>query len=164
MKKLRIILPLFLLLIAASGYAQPQRMRKDTGPGPGLEERKENIETMKIAFLTRKLDLNPEEAKKFWPVYNGFTDETKKLRKNRRENVRDAREDFDKMNDKEVEKLIDGEIVFRQQELDVMKKYHGQFKEVLPMKKVALLYKAEEDFKKELLERIKERRGERGRP
>ena len=32
------------------------------------------------------------------------------------------------------------------------------------MKKVALLYKAEEDFKKELLERIKERRGERGRP
>ena len=164
MKKLRIILPLFLLLIAASGYTQPQRMRKDAGHGPGLEERKENIEAMKIAFLTRKLDLSPEEAKKFWPVYNGFTDETKKLRKNRRENVRDAREDFDKMNDKEVEKLIDGEIVFRQQELDVMKKYHGQFKEVLPMKKVALLYKAEEDFKKELLERIKERRGERGRP
>ena len=86
------------------------------------------------------------------------------MRKNRRENVRDAREDFDKMNDKEVEKLIDGEMIFRQQELDVMKKYHGQFKEVLPMKKVALLYKAEEDFKKELLERIKERREERGRP
>jgi hypothetical protein len=40
-----------------------------------------------------------------------------------------------------------------------VKKYHNQFKQVLPIKKVAMLYRAEDDFKKELLEKIKERRG-----
>lgn len=160
MKNLRITLPAILCLFTTLLIAQPQRMRQ----GQGMEDRKENIEAMKIAFLTRKLDLTPEEAKKFWPVYNGFTDEIKKLREDRRGRMRDARDEFEKMNDKDVEKLIDGEIIFRQQELDVVKKYHGQFKEVLPMKKVALLYRAEEEFKKELIERIKDRRGNGGRP
>lgn len=158
MKNLKVAIPLMLCLVTSMLVAQPQRMRQGR-QGMGMQERKENIESMKIAFLTRRLDLTPEEAKKFWPVYNGYTDETKKLRSDRRDKMRDAREDFEKMNDKDVEKLIDSEIIFRQQELDVLKKYHGQFKEVLPMKKVAMLYKSEEDFKKELLERIKDRRG-----
>ena len=163
MKNFKLAIPVMLCLLNSVLIAQPQRMRQG-GQGMGMQERKENIESMKIAFLTRRLDLNPEEAKKFWPVYNGFTDETKKLRNDRKDRMRDAREDFDKMNDKDVEKLIDSEVIFRQQELDIVKKYHGQFKEVLPMKKVALLYKAEEDFKKELIERIKDRRGSGNRP
>jgi ABC-type uncharacterized transport system substrate-binding protein len=55
------------------------------------------------------------------------------------------------------EKLVDGEIIFRQQELDIIKKYHAQFKKILPIKKVALLYKAQEDYKKELLKQIQEK-------
>ena len=159
MKNLKSVI-LVILCFGTSILSVPaqQRMRQG-GQGQGMQERKENIESMKIAFLTRKLDLNPEEAKKFWPVYNGFTDVTKKLRSDRKDRMRDARDEFVKMNDKDVEKLIDSEIIFRQQELDVVKKYHGQFKEVLPMKKVALLYRAEEEFKRELMERIKERRG-----
>ncbi|QQR95672.1 MAG: hypothetical protein IPJ93_02755 [Bacteroidota bacterium] len=66
------------------------------------------------------------------------------------------------MSDKEVEKVVDDEIVFRQSELDIIKKYHAQFKQVLPIKKVARLYQAEEDFKKELLRQLKDRRDARG--
>lgn len=39
------------------------------------------IESLKIAFLTKQLDLTPEEAQKFWPVYNQYTMELKKMRK-----------------------------------------------------------------------------------
>ena len=149
---MKIIFSLMLCLFTGTLMAQPQQKRQNMG------EHKENIESMKIGFLTQKLALTPDEAKRFWPVYNGYADELKKMRGDRRDRMRDAREGFDKMNDKDVEKMIDGEMVFKQQELDVMKKYNSQFKEVLPMKKVALLYKAEEDFKRELIERIKERR------
>ena len=121
-------------------------------------DRKEEIESMKIAFLTKHLDLSPEEAQKFWPVYNQYNTELKTIRKNRKNDRRDAQEDFQNMNDKDVEKLVDGEVVYRQQELDLLKKYHSQFKQVLPIKKVALLYRAEEEFKKELLQKIRERR------
>lgn len=39
------------------------------------------IESLKIAFLTKQLSLTPEEAQKFWPVYNQYTMELKKMRK-----------------------------------------------------------------------------------
>ena len=157
MKKIILFLPLLFCLTWMTVPAQRP------GPPPrdrvmDREDRKEQIESMKIAFITKKLDLTPDEAKRFWPVYNQYTDELQGLRKDRRERNRDAREDFDKLGDKEVEKLVDDEIVFRQQEIDVIKKYHAQFKSVLPIKKVARLYRAEEEFKRELLERIRDRK------
>lgn len=155
MKKIKTLLPLILCITWISLHAQPPRGGMNRG------DRKEQIESMKIAFITRKLDLTPDEAKRFWPVFNQYTDELQGLRKDRRDRNRDAREDFEKLNDKEVEKLVDEEIIFRQQELDITKKYHAQFKSVLPVKKVARLYQAQEEFKRELLERIKNRQENR---
>lgn len=129
------------------------------GPGKGVD--REDIESMKIAFLTRRLNLTPDEARKFWPVYNQFSEELKVIRENRNKAAKDTKDNFETLSDKEVEKIVDGEITFRQQEIDLLKKYHNQFKQTLPIKKVAKLYRAEEDFKKELLERIKERRAQR---
>ncbi len=127
-------------------------------PGPP-EEKKEQIEAMKVAFITRKLELTPEEAKVFWPIYDQHQKEMETLRDNRRKEMRDARDSFDSMSEKDVEKIVDGEIAFRQAELDILKKYNPQFKKVLPMKKVAKLYRAEDDFKRELLQKIQEKRG-----
>ncbi|HKR07261.1 MAG TPA: hypothetical protein VJY62_21685 [Bacteroidia bacterium] len=155
MKTFKIILMISLISITSISIAQPKRMMKDG-------ERKEEIEAMKVGFLTRRLNLSPEEAKTFWPVYNQFQDELEKIRTARRGEIKDAKKDFTEMNDKDVEKIVDNEIVFRQNELDIMKKYHSQFKQVLPIKKVAILYRTEEEFKRELLKKIQERRGERG--
>lgn len=127
-------------------------------PGPP-EEKKEQIEAMKVAFITRKLELTPDEAKVFWPIYDQHQKEIETLRDNRRKEMRDARDSFDSMSDKDVEKVVDGEIAFRQAELDILKKYNPQFKKVLPMKKVAKLYRAEDEFKRELLQKIQEKRG-----
>jgi len=43
--------------------------------------------------------------------------------------------------------------------LDLDKKYHAKFKEVLPVKKVAKLYRAEEKWKRVLLNKIKNKKG-----
>lgn len=147
---------LILVLVCSTFTAFAQR------PGRmGGGANREDIESMKIAYLTKKLELTPDEAKKFWPVFNQFSEELKSVRSNRRKTGREAKEDFDNLSDKELEKIVDGDIAMRQQELDVIKKYNSQFKQVLPMKKVAALYRAEDDFKKELLEKIKERRAAR---
>ena len=55
------------LLMAVPLFAQPQ------GGRPSEEQRKkefERIQAEKIAFITQELDLTPEEAQVFWPVYN----------------------------------------------------------------------------------------------
>ena len=130
---------------------------------PAQEKRpaKERVDAMKIGFLTDRLDLTPEEAKTFWPVYNMYSDDLEKLRKGRRENIINTRENFDDMSDADLEKSVDNEIIFRQNELEILKKYHPQFKKILPIRKVAKLYKSEEDFKRKLLDLIQDRREDR---
>jgi hypothetical protein len=103
----------------------------------------ERMESMKIGFLTNKLNLTPEEAKEFWPVYNKYSDELETLRKGRRENIINAKLNIDEMKDSEIEK------------------YHPQFKRILPIKKVGQLYRAEDEFKRKLLDMLKERRDDK---
>lgn len=130
-----------------------------------LPEKKENIESMKIAFITKKLDLTPQEAQQFWPVYNQYNDKAKELRKKRRQDNREARLNFDELTDKEVEQVINNDMACRQKELDLQKEYHEKFKAVLPIKKVAKLYAAEEQFKIVLINKLKDReRGPRNNP
>ncbi|OZA24427.1 MAG: hypothetical protein B7X86_08430 [Sphingobacteriales bacterium 17-39-43] len=45
----------------------------------------ERIEAIKVAFITKKLDLTTEEAQKFWPVYNNYQKELMELMRKRRE-------------------------------------------------------------------------------
>jgi Spy/CpxP family protein refolding chaperone len=124
---------------------------------------REKVESMRIAFITQKLDLSPDEAQKFWPVYNEFQKKRLELHKKRKEEFKDAKGSIDSLSDKQAEAMVDGEMAFRQKNLDLEKEYHSKFKSVLPIKKVAKLYRAEDMFAHRLLERISERgRAEHG--
>ena len=126
------------------------------GQNHRMDKKREKIEVQKIAFITKQLGLTPEEAQKFWPVYNQFSDARKQLHEQHKEN----RKNIDNLSDSEIEKLIDNHIILDQKELDLKKKYHEEFKKVLSNKKIAKLYHAEMMFKAELLKRLK---GEKGK-
>ncbi|HET6224954.1 MAG TPA: Spy/CpxP family protein refolding chaperone [Bacteroidia bacterium] len=143
---------LYTLLLSVSIFAQD---------GKGNPSKKEDIETMKIAFITQKLELTPQEAQQFWPIYNQYSEKTKELRKKRRQDNREARANFDELSDKEVEQLISNDMAIRQKELDLQREYNEKFKAVLPIKKVAKLYAAEEQFKIVLINKLKDRPGKR---
>lgn len=110
------------------------------------KEKKENRKAKKIAFITQKLDLTPAEAEKFWPVYNEAETERIALRKEHKAAKPDKK--ISEMTDTEVETLIDKGLEMQQKELDLRKKYHAKFKEILPIKKVAKLIHLEHEFKK----------------
>lgn len=101
----------------------------------------------KIAFISKKLELTPAEAEKFWPVYNQAEAEVKALKKEHRKARPEKK--ISEMTDDEVEKLIDGGIEFQQKELDLRKKHQAQFKAILPIKKVAKLIHLDHEFKKQ---------------
>jgi len=117
-------------------------------------DKKEMIETMKVSFISKQLNLNVDEAKLFWPVYNQYEIELETVRNSRKKETEIAIEDFANLTDKAIEKMIDAQFIFKQNELDIMKKYNARFKQVLPIKKTAMLYKAEEDFKRLLLRKM----------
>jgi len=126
--------------------------------------RNQEIESFKVAFLTQKMDLSPAEAKVFWPIYNQFQKEQHALRKQRMQNFISMRkiDEIESLSDGEVQTLINNELNFKQQNLNVEKKYYSKLKSSLPIKVVGKYYRAQEAFKKELLNRYGKGRANRG--
>jgi hypothetical protein len=85
------------------------------------------IETLKIAYITNKLNLSSEEAQKFWPIYNNYSLELKVAR-------------LKAMNNNSSEIELDEAL------LNIRKKYSVQFSQVLPPAKVDTFFKSEKEF------------------
>jgi len=117
----------------------------------------EEIESLKIAFFTQKLDLSPEEAKIFWPIYNDMQAEQNALRKERIQKMISFRkvDEIDNLTDAQVQSLITSEFDFKQRDLNLDKKYYNKLKSSLPIKVVGKFYRAQEGFKRELLNRYR---------
>jgi Spy/CpxP family protein refolding chaperone len=116
---------------------------------------KAEIEAQFIAYITKELSLTPEEAKVFWPVHDKYREEMKALHKERRELMKE-RKAGEELTDAQVEELIQKHFSIKDKELALEKKYHTEFKKVLPVKKVAKLYRAEQQFKRDILKEMKE--------
>lgn len=126
--------------------------------GARIQEKKDNIEAQKIAYITKEIGLTADEAQKFWPVYNQAQKEKQEVRKMRRESVKQGKR-IDEMSDAELQKAMDAIFTAKQKELDIDKQYHAKYLSILPAKKVAKLYQAEEKFKRFLLEKLKDSKG-----
>jgi membrane-associated HD superfamily phosphohydrolase len=50
--------------------AMRNRQGMEMPPKQMTKEQRERLELFSIQFITRKLDLTPAEAEKFWPLYN----------------------------------------------------------------------------------------------
>ena len=119
--------------------------------------KREKLEALKVAYLTKELSLTPDEAQTFWPLYNELEGKMRQVRKLQRENRMTAKQNHATMTDAELSKMIDRELDFEQQELDLKKQYNERFKKILPIQKVARLHAAENGFRKELLQGAKDR-------
>ena len=56
------------------------------------EDRKEQIEQLRVAFISEELSLSAEEAQVFWPVFNIFRDQRMELEKDIRKSIRQLEE------------------------------------------------------------------------
>ena len=148
------------LLLAVALFAQPQAQKRSE------EQRKkvfERIQSEKIAFLTNALDLNPEEAQKFWPVYN-------EAERSRRVAFKKVMQAYDAMEEavksglpaKEVEKRIEAYVDAQEDARDIDGKYVEKYLRILPAEKVARLLVAEEKFRRNPINRLHERGGAGG--
>lgn len=100
----------------------------------------EKIQALKIAFITQKLQLTPDEAQKFWPVYNEYDNEIHNIELDKSDpNVLDKEEKL----------------------LNVRKKYLTSFEKILGPDKTNRLFNAERDFRGLLIRRLQNRNQQR---
>jgi len=122
---------------------------------PSFKAAMERMQTDRVAFLTEKLELTVDEAQKFWPVYNEYLKQREDLIKGRREKMR---KDFepDQATDQDLD-IILNDILDQEVKLAQLKKdYFTKIRQVLPVKKVLTLHRAEQEFMNHMLNRIRD--------
>ena len=136
----------FIISFSIFSFAQPNR---------------DKIKTLKIAFITEKLDLSEQEAQKFWPVYNAFEEENFKFRKQSFETKKNI--DFETLKEEEAIAILKDMRSFETKRITLKNNFIDDLSKILPAKKIILLERAEDDFKHKMFEEFKSRRPDRGK-
>lgn len=122
MKRLYLIL-FFLMGMAAWAIAQ------DDQPD---EKRQQDIEALKVAFISKELELTPAEAQKFWPVYNEYSKELRGIITNEKDVL---------PRDEKV--------------LNLRKRYSDQFTNILGQQRMNRIFNAEGRFRQLLIKSMR---------
>jgi len=147
---------LALMTIGSMLYAQPGKR----GHHPPREDARhqERVEALKIGFITRELSLSPEESQKFWPVYNEMRTKEDELKKNFRPEKAVA-----EMSEQEVAAHFERKLALIDAEAALQRQYLHKLREALPLRKVLMLPAAEREFKRKLMNEMRQRRnGKKG--
>jgi len=142
-----ILRPTLLLLLLLAGIVRVQAQQTPDQ----RQERMSRIENAKIAYLTDKLSLTQEQAQRFWPVYNEFTDKRRKLSQQQRQ-LRGT--NVESLNEQQIKDLIKQNFSFRQNEVNLEKEYYEKFQKVLSVRQTGQLLVAEREFTREILQKL----------
>lgn len=120
------------------------------------KEARQKIESAKIALISERLGLTPDDAQQFWPIYNEYS---KKRRDNHQE-FSQARRRFDPetATEEETQKMLKLGRQVKERQLNLEKEYSERMLQVLDSKQLMSLQTAERDFKKMLLNKLDQRR------
>jgi hypothetical protein len=127
-----------------------------------FQERMNNLRAQKIAFITQRMNLTPDEAQVFWPIYNELSQKKDALNKRRKEITFELKNNRDNYSDAEKEELADEYINLKLKDANLDLEYYEKFKKVLSIEKVLRLFQAELAFKGYLLNKIKHQNAKGG--
>lgn len=114
----------------------------------------EKMRAERVAFLTTAMELTPAEAEKFWPVYNSMEAE-------RRASFGKVMRAYKALSDgvaagktdKELEVLVNDYTTANKNSHSIEAKYTPQLIKILSVSKVAKLFVAEEEFRRQQIGR-----------
>jgi len=146
------IITVLLLFLSITTFAQGGKFREK------FQQKKDQVKAMKIAFITSELNLTPDEAAKFWPLFNEFEEKQKAIRQDKIKNYIDRSQGSEKLTEKEALNLLNQMETAEEELHQLRKKFVANLKGVLPATKILKLKKAEEEFSKKLLQQYRDKR------
>ena len=144
------ILPLLIAFISLNAMAQDAQF---------IRKKKEQIKALKVAFITNELSLTPDEAEKFWPLFNAFEDKQQEIKTQKLKGYLNRMDDdsFDKLSDKEASTLLNQMESSEDELYQLKKKFVTSLKGVISPVKILKLKKAEENFNRKLLQQYRDK-------
>ena len=118
----------------------------------------ERLNAYKIGFITKRINLTPQEAEKFWPVYNDYQELKYKIQRERQDINKNFNQNENSISDQEMIKAADRIIELQVSEAALAKDFHEKVKTILSPYKVLRLYQAENQYRMQLLKELQERK------
>ncbi|WP_158973491.1 hypothetical protein [Cellulophaga sp. L1A9] len=144
MNKLKKIIPLILLMFACSlSFGQQKDWDK--------------IKTLKIAFITERLNLSSKEAQTFWPIYNEYQSKREELHIKGHDEIRKKFDESEKLSESDSAKLLDKYLQYEKEEEELEQTYLRKITKVISAKKTLLLIRSEGDFKRKLIKQYRDK-------
>ena len=156
MKALRLFITTTILCVAGMAVTvQAQDKRND--------DWKQKMMSEKIAFLTNEMQITPEEAQSFWPVYNQIFKDQDEALKNVFKTFRELEEAIENgKSEKEIKRLLAAYLEAEQRQRDTDSQVAEQIGKVLPVEKTARFFIAEEKFRRQQIHRLHGKPDSRG--
>lgn len=114
----------------------------------------ERVEALRKEFFEQELQLSVEESNAFWPIYTAYKREERDLKKSYRSDRK-----IELMSDAEAERYVYDHLEMEEKQLALKRKYIEELKAAISIRKIANINRVERKFKRELLQKIKDRRG-----
>ena len=116
------------------------------------------LQQQKVRFFNERLQLTPAESKNFWPVYNDYQNRRDKVTADRNNLLQYFQANSANMSANEATDAINRYLLFQQQETTLLESYTKRFREFLPEKKVMQIFIVELEYKRWLLENLRDNR------
>ena len=136
---------LILMILAFTANAQRGQLNKGN----------ERIQSLKVAFITEKLNFTPEESATFWPLYNEMEAKIEEIKKSPIKKARAVESDND------AKEFILERFSVEEEALSTKKEYYLLLADKISAQKVMKLNQVENQFKRELLKEVRNRRTQR---
>lgn len=133
--------------------------------GPPMRPGSPEMESLMIYHMTEYLDLTPEQAEKFFPLYRDYQKKTIEIHKNIRTLAVKSRKISQNRNftEKDFENLMTSVVLAEKKLQDQKIEYFNKIEQVLtPAQRAKLLF-FEEEFRRQLRSRLKPEEPQRGR-
>lgn len=92
---------------------------------------RKDVRSQKSAVMSAVMQLDPDQAAKFWPIYRDYDDELKKVNDLRQANIEEYANSYSQLTDAKADELIQNALTYQKQRLDLLAKYYDRMKESL---------------------------------
>jgi Spy/CpxP family protein refolding chaperone len=144
---------IFAIVLVSLAFAS---IAQDDVPQPQDAAVKDKIKAARIGLITQRLNLTPEQAQKFWPIYNEFDQKRADIRKPYKEAQKEINPNSP--DPKQQQALVDLGLKVKQDELNLEKEYSGKMMSVITAQQMLNLRQAERDFRNIIINMLNNRR------
>jgi hypothetical protein len=90
-----------------------------------------NVRSEKTQLMGAMMQLDPDDAAKFWPIYRDYDAELTKLNDLRVANIEEYSKYYNQMTDEKAAELVRNAIQYQQQRDELLGKYYGKVRDAL---------------------------------